>query len=106
MNVREATAHGPNCPQHNNIPHHVSIIEDCLYLNVYTKNTEPKVLRPVMVWFHGDNFVTGHGDDSLYGPDYFMRKDVVLVTFNYRLGVLGNSLSFKIYYSILEAQNY
>ncbi|XP_058799349.1 uncharacterized protein LOC131668894 [Phymastichus coffea] len=89
MNVREATTHGPNCPQYNTIPHHVSTIEDCLYLNVYTKNTEPRVLKPVMVWIHGGSFATGHGDDSLYGPDYFMRKDIVLVTFNYRLGVLG-----------------
>lgn len=42
-----------------------------------------------MVWIHGGCFVVGDGNEHRYGPDYFMRKDVVLVTINYRLGVLG-----------------
>lgn len=68
--------------------------EDCLYLNVYTKDLKPKVLRPVMFWIHGGGFLTGHGDDTLYGPNYLLRKDVVLVTINYRLGVFGKILNF------------
>lgn len=42
-----------------------------------------------MVWIHGGGFIGGSGNDDMYGPDYFMRKDIVLVTINYRLGVLG-----------------
>ncbi|KAL6419953.1 hypothetical protein ACFW04_011043 [Cataglyphis niger] len=42
-----------------------------------------------MVWIHGGAFSTGSGDATIYGPDYIVRKDVVLVTLNYRLGVLG-----------------
>lgn len=34
-------------------------------------------------------FQEGSGGTDLYGPDYFMQKDVVLVTFNYRLGPIG-----------------
>ncbi|XP_071574670.1 juvenile hormone esterase-like [Temnothorax nylanderi] len=61
--------------------------EDCLYLNVYTIDIMKK--RPVMVWIHGGSFAIGSGDATFYGPDYIVRKDVVLVTLNYRLGALG-----------------
>ena len=40
-----------------------------------------------MVWIHGGAFVDGSGLE--YGPDFFMDEDVILVTLNYRLGVLG-----------------
>ncbi|XP_029158365.1 esterase E4-like [Nylanderia fulva] len=62
--------------------------EDCLYLNVYTKDMMPLKKRAVMVWIHGRGFFTG-GYLLIYGPEYIMRKDVVLVTVKYRLGVLG-----------------
>ncbi|ODM96734.1 Esterase FE4 [Orchesella cincta] len=43
---------------------------------------------PVMVWIHGGGFTFGDGVTN-YGPRYFMDEDVILVTFNYRLGVFG-----------------
>ncbi|XP_050428135.1 esterase E4-like [Adelges cooleyi] len=62
--------------------------EDCLYLNVYTPNTNGKL--PVMFWIHGGGFAAGSGGSVFTGgPDYFMDKDVVLVSINYRLGLLG-----------------
>lgn len=61
--------------------------EDCLYLNVHTPNINGKL--PVMFWIHGGGFTAGHSGSSLYGPDYFMDKDVVFVSLNYRLGLLG-----------------
>ncbi|XP_050443567.1 uncharacterized protein LOC126847405 [Adelges cooleyi] len=67
--------------------------EDCLYLNVYTPKTGKKKL-PVMFWIHGGGYQTGHGGPSLFGPEYFMDKDVVIVTVNYRIGALG-FLSFE-----------
>lgn len=63
--------------------------EDCLYLNVFTTDMEPLKKRAVMVWIHGGGFFMGSGDAYLYGPDHIVQKDVVLVTLNYRLGVLG-----------------
>ncbi|KAK3926001.1 Esterase FE4 [Frankliniella fusca] len=42
---------------------------------------------PVMVWIHGGAFLTGSG--WMYGPEFILDKDVILVSFNYRLGVLG-----------------
>nr|CAH0104239.1 unnamed protein product [Daphnia galeata] len=42
---------------------------------------------PVMVWFHGGGYV--RGGSHQFGPAFLMREDIVLVTVNYRLGVLG-----------------
>lgn len=47
-----------------------------------------------MVWIYGGSFLRGSNNASLYGPDFFMEQDVVLVTFNYRLGALGTMRSF------------
>ncbi|XP_023175791.1 esterase B1 [Drosophila hydei] len=63
--------------------------EDCLYLNVYTNNLSPAKPRPVMVWIHGGGFIIGEANRDWYGPDYFIKEDVVLVTIQYRLGALG-----------------
>ncbi|KAI9580762.1 hypothetical protein GQX74_013263 [Glossina fuscipes] len=64
--------------------------EDCLYLNVYTKKLNSETPLPVMVWINGGGFQVGEATRDVNAPDYFMFKDVVLVTFNYRLGVFGN----------------
>lgn len=63
--------------------------EDCLYLNVATPAPDNKK-RPVMFWIHGGSFTTGSGEQSIYLDSPIpQRSDVVLVTINYRLGVLG-----------------
>jgi para-nitrobenzyl esterase len=62
--------------------------EDCLTLNVWTPGTDGA--RPVMVWIHGGGFVAGSGASALYrGRALAARGDVVVVTINYRLGILG-----------------
>nr|XP_017013141.2 esterase B1 isoform X1 [Drosophila takahashii] len=63
--------------------------EDCLYLNVYVKDLQPNKLRPVMVWIYGGGFQVGEASRDMYSPDFFMSKDVVIVTVAYRLGALG-----------------
>nr|CAD7589752.1 unnamed protein product [Timema genevievae] len=52
-------------------------------------NTSSNASLAVMVFIHGGEFYTGSGCTDLYGPEYLMEEDVVLVTLNYRLGVLG-----------------
>ncbi|XP_013190632.1 esterase E4 [Amyelois transitella] len=67
--------------------------EDCLYLNVYTPELPSKVSspRPVMVYIHGGGFAQGNGTDhdqvNLHGN--FVERGIVVVSLNYRLGVLG-----------------
>jgi para-nitrobenzyl esterase len=65
--------------------------EDCLYLNVYAPaGARAGDRKPVLVWIHGGGFVIGSGSQAVYdGAPLVRRGDVVLVTINYRLGVLG-----------------
>lgn len=63
--------------------------EDCLYLNVYSPDLEPKSLLPVMFFIHGGGYRSGSGNDSHYGPDFLVKHGVVLVTINYRLEAFG-----------------
>ena len=63
--------------------------EDCLNLNIWTPATDNKK-RPVMFWIHGGAFIMGGGIDPMYdGSSLAKRGDVVVVTINYRLGILG-----------------
>lgn len=43
----------------------------------------------VMFFIHGGGFVEGYSNDNYYGPDFIVEKKTILVTINYRLGVLG-----------------
>jgi para-nitrobenzyl esterase len=66
--------------------------EDCLTLNVYTrrekKNQNKHHGLPVMVWIHGGSLVTGGG--GFYDPTRMVEQGgVIVVTINYRLGLLG-----------------
>lgn len=61
---------------------------DCLTLNVWTPAPDDG-RRPVMVWIHGGAFVNGSGSIPWYDGANLTRRDVVVVTVNYRLGVLG-----------------
>jgi carboxylesterase type B len=48
--------------------------------------------KAVMVWIHGGSWFMSSGNGGLadiYGPRYFLDRDIVLVTINYRLGPLG-----------------
>ena len=86
---RDASKYGNMAIQMNFITHQFEGDEDCLYLNVFAAKIEPGKKHTVMVWIHGGGFSMGSGDALFYGPDYIVRKDVVLVTLNYRLGALG-----------------
>ncbi|KAK9888322.1 hypothetical protein WA026_000580 [Henosepilachna vigintioctopunctata] len=65
--------------------------EDCLFLNVFNsqnpKNAER--LKSVMVFLHGGGFMSGSSNVSQLGADLLASEDVIVVTLNYRLGILG-----------------
>ena len=62
--------------------------EDCLFLNVWTA-AKPGDKRPVMVWYHGGSWARGSGTVFTANGAPLVKKGVVLVTVNYRLGPLG-----------------
>ncbi|XP_050504985.1 juvenile hormone esterase isoform X2 [Diabrotica virgifera virgifera] len=65
--------------------------EDCLSLHVFTKKLphEESKLKPVMVYIHGGGFIMGSHETTMYGPEYLMTEDIVLVSITYRVGLLG-----------------
>ena len=86
------------CPQRPSTLGTPSENEDCLYLNVWTPDPAPRERLPVMVWFHGggnefgstgDVIPLGLGGLIFDGQLLTERRDVVVVTTNYRLGKLG-----------------
>ncbi|XP_059061393.1 juvenile hormone esterase-like [Achroia grisella] len=88
--VYEAKEHGPVCPQFDITSQKlIEGNESCLFLNVYTKCLRSPKKSPVMVFIHGGAFTSGSGNSDVFGPDYLLQHDVVLVTINYRLEVLG-----------------
>ncbi|KAM3961877.1 juvenile hormone esterase-like isoform 2-T2 [Aphomia sociella] len=88
--VYNATEHGAVCLQFDITSQKlIEGNENCLFLNVYTKSLKPSVKLPVMVFIHGGAFTSGSGNSDVFGPDYLLQHDVILVTINYRLEVLG-----------------
>lgn len=63
--------------------------EDCLYLDVWTPEWPVKQALPVMVWLHGGSNTVGSGTQTTYNGNSLVRHGVLLVTINYRLGVMG-----------------
>lgn len=90
--VFDAKAFGSNCPQWDSQGKVIGE-EDCLYINVYTpftptgSSSQTSTTYPVMVFIHGGNFQKGSSD--LYVQEKFIENEIILVTFNYRIGVLG-----------------
>ena len=90
--VIEATEFGPGCPQVLNPPHTPSeTSEDCLSLNIWRPaDPDDRDPRPVMVWIYGGSFLFGGSSMPVYdGAWLASAEDLVVVTFNYRLGALG-----------------
>ena len=83
--VLDAAGFAAHCPQPPTPYGLESATEDCLYLNVYAPEEDGP--HPVMVWIHGGALVVGESD--AYDPAPLVARDVVVVTVNYRLGILG-----------------
>lgn len=65
--------------------------EDCLSLNVWRPAQKAGQGRayPVMIWIHGGGFTTGSGNVPLYNGAALAAQGIIVVTFNYRLGIMG-----------------
>ena len=109
--ILEAKEFGPVCPQKGAlVTDEDPMDEDCLSLNIWlpladealadepeaeqeTTKQEAQIDtngKAVMLWIHGGGFIQGAGSFPLYdGARLASRGDVIVITFNYRLGVLG-----------------
>ncbi|XP_022248247.1 neurotactin-like [Limulus polyphemus] len=79
-----------SCYQKGSLISHQDFSEDCLYLNVYTPSLSHHQLRPVIVYIPGYSLQGSYVDlEWQPNPILAKEKDVLLVTFNYRLNVFG-----------------
>lgn len=91
--VRKAKQFAPACVQPRSRPgsiyasEHAAMSEDCLFLNVWTPKETQKA--PVFVWIHGGALTTGASSEAMYDGAKLAERGVVVVSINYRLGVLG-----------------
>ncbi|HET9108122.1 MAG TPA: carboxylesterase family protein [Steroidobacteraceae bacterium] len=65
------------------------VSEDCLYLNVWSPATVRRRRLPVLVWIPGGGFVSGSGSVALYDGARLAARGIIVVTINYRVGILG-----------------
>ncbi|WP_426608943.1 carboxylesterase/lipase family protein [Bradyrhizobium sp. McL0616] len=88
--VRDASTFGAGCLSSLANDHRPGPrAEDCLYLNVWTAAQEADEKRPVMVWIHGGGFQFGSSANTATDGSLLAAKGVVVVSFNYRLGIFG-----------------
>jgi para-nitrobenzyl esterase len=89
--VREALAFGPPPPQADafGMNQLAGGGDDWLTLNVWSPDPSPDAALPVMVWIHGGAYAIGTSGLPEYDGARLARDGVVLVTFNYRVGVEG-----------------
>ncbi|XP_070286474.1 bile salt-activated lipase-like [Myotis yumanensis] len=86
------------CLQTSLIPLNTKGSEDCLYLNIWVPQGQKEVSQnlPVMIWIYGGGFFSGSAEEKSFfnnyhhdGEEIATRGNVIVVTFNYRLGPLG-----------------
>lgn len=96
--TREAYAFGPPPPQEAGLLGRTGEAtgptgDDWLTVNVWTPDADPSAARPVMVWIYGGAYKAGHSGQPGYDAQRIARDgDVVVVTFNYRVGIEGFTL--------------
>src|SRR6478672_10736329 len=102
QNVRSSMTYGPVAPlmdpttsvqDENEFVYHHDwgyTNEDCMRLNVWTPGINDEKKRPVMFWIHGGGFTAGSSQElPSYDGENLAKKDVVVVSINHRLNILG-----------------
>lgn len=98
--VKDALSYGYVCPMLSQdvptgeimVPHRYwPKDENCQYLNIWTQSIDREAKKPVMVWLHGGGFVAGSSiEQAAYDGENMSRYgDVVVVSINHRLNILG-----------------
>lgn len=89
--IRDGSRFGPDCMQPSEYPElrGSGMSEDCLSLNVWTPAANAAQRLPVLVWIYGGGFTYGSGSHPSYDGESLARRGIVVVTFNYRMGLFG-----------------
>jgi para-nitrobenzyl esterase len=90
--VKAATTFGARCVQarvFGDMEFRDEMSEDCLVANVWTPAQAAGARLPVMVWIYGGGFQAGSASEPRQDGARLAAKGVVVVSFNYRLGLMG-----------------
>lgn len=98
--VKDALSYGYVCPMLRQdapngelmVPHRYwPMDENCQYLNIWTQSVDQNAKRPVLLWLHGGGFAAGSSiEQQAYdGAAMSRHGDVVVVSLNHRLNILG-----------------
>lgn len=90
--IRKANRFSPICMQTDPYPPEAPpepSSEDCLYLNIWVPSGSSGAKLPVMFWIYGGGLQGGTASTPLYAGDKLAKQGVIVVTANYRVGVLG-----------------
>ncbi len=98
--VKDAHSYGYVCPMLDKetaigeimVPHRYwPKDENCQYLNIWSPSIDPAAKKPVMVWLHGGGFSAGSSIEQIAydGENLSKFGDVVVITLNHRLNILG-----------------
>jgi carboxylesterase type B len=89
--VKPGDKFGADCMQPAEYPElrGAGMSEDCLNLNVWSPAQRASAKLPVMVWIYGGGYTYGSGSHPSYDGEALARRGVVVVTLNYRIGLLG-----------------
>jgi len=89
--VRDGSRFGPDCMQPTEYPElrGAGMSEDCLSVNVWTPAKTSGERLPVFVWIYGGGFTYGSGSHPSYDGEALARRGIVVVNFNYRMGLFG-----------------
>jgi para-nitrobenzyl esterase len=101
--IRSSMYYGPTCPQGPRLgwanDENAFLFqwddgqpgEDCLRANLWTPAVNDGGKRPVMVWLHGGGWTAGSGQEqpAYHGENLSRRGNVVVVSLNHRLNILG-----------------
>lgn len=63
--------------------------EDCLHLSIHTPDPNKDAHLPVIVFLYNELFKVSYNASREFGPDFFMKEDVLIVTVHHRIGSLG-----------------
>lgn len=91
--IRQATEFGPACFQPKPLLSNIytrtpmPMSEDCLSLNIWTPSKARNA--PVFFWMHGGALTGGSSREEIYDGSRLAARGIVVVTVNFRLGVLG-----------------
>ncbi|KFM71865.1 Cholinesterase, partial [Stegodyphus mimosarum] len=96
LGVYDASKLAPTCIQNAStqyyyMPNIENMTEDCLYLNMWVPYSKNRTnLKPIIFFIHGGAFNLGSSNMRVYdGTRMASRGDVIVVTINYRVGVMG-----------------